>query len=178
MTVCPRCNTQQPHGLNYCIKCGNPFGAESAKKKVPTKGLLLGGCGCAVLIAVAIGVIVVIAIIMMNIQGGGGHTPQPPVVQPQPTAPTQPSIPTGPTLPTVPTSPSRPQVDTYPDLKQEEFMIRFAKDLTPDGNTIGATTEFSTNDPQIVQVVRWGPDTVRVGALVMWGWYYNGTTFV
>lgn len=181
MAVCPKCNTQQPDGLNYCIKCGNPIGAGGAvpvKKGVPAKGLLLGGCGCAVLIAVVIGIIIVLAIVMMSMQKRGpGAVPQPPVVQPQPTAPTPPAVPTPPTVPTAPVTP-QPQVDTYPELKQGEIMIRFAKGLTEDGMTIGTTTEFSTNDPQIIQVIRWGPNTVATGAFVVWGWYYNGTTFV
>lgn len=191
MPICPKCNTQQPEGLNYCTKCGAGLGPVPAKKGIPAKGLLFGGCGCAILITILIGVVVVIALVMGSMQKQGpGATGQPPIVQPQPQPqptpePIEPAVPTEPTVPTqpieqpqIPQVPTQPQPGGYPELKKGDFMILFAKGLTNDGLPIGTTTTFSRNDPQIIQVVRWGPNTVPVGAVVMWGWYYNNNTFV
>lgn len=172
--ICPKCNAQLPEGLNFCTKCGNPLGATPAKKAVPAKGLLLGGCGCAFLVTVLIGIVIVLAFVMIGMQRRG------PGAAPQPTVPTQPVVPTTPPpveQPTVPVTPP-PEAGGYPELKQGEYMLLFAKDITADGMPVGTTTIFSTNEPQIVQVFRWGPNTVSTGSYVLWGWYYNGNTLV
>lgn len=173
--ICPKCNAQLPEGLNFCTKCGNPLGATPAKKAVPAKGLLLGGCGCAFLMTVVIGIVIVLAFVMIGMQKQG------PGATPQPTVPTQPVVPTTPTppveQPTVPVT-TQPEVGGYPEPKQGEVYLQFAKDITAEGKPVGLTTVFSVYDPQIIQVFGWGPNTVSTGAYVIWGWYYNGNTLV
>lgn len=76
MPICSKCNTQQPDDLNYCAECGNPLKVIPSKKGIPTKGLILGGCGCAGLVAVLAGVIIVLVFVIMIMQGGSEIPPQ------------------------------------------------------------------------------------------------------
>lgn len=177
MPICPKCNTEQPEGLNFCTKCGTPLGPVQLKKGIPVKGILFGGCGCIALITIVIGIVVVLAIVMMNLQKRGPEpSAQPPIVQPQP-----PAIPTEPTLPQKPVTPPvapKPSPQDYYKVNKGEIIIVFAKGLTPEGLPTETTRTFSCNDPQIVEIICWGPNTLAVGTSLTSIWYYNNQTAV
>lgn len=183
MPICPKCNTEQPEGLNFCTKCGTPLGPVQPKKGIPAKGILFGGCGCIALITIVIGIVVVLAIVMMNLpKQGPGPITQPPIVQPQPpTMPTQPVPPQPPITPTQPGMPPaapRPSPQDYYKVNEGEIVIVFAKGLTPEGLPTETTRIFSCNDPQIVEIICWGPNTLAVGTSLTSVWYYNNQTAV
>lgn len=162
MATCPKCNTQQPDGLNYCIKCGNLLGQLPPKKNIPAKGLILGGCGCAILLSIIIGIVIVLAFAMVSMNRQPPRQPTPPQPQPAPQAPTT----------------TQPQVEKFPTANEEEIVIMFAKGLTEDGNVIDATIKFSPDDPQIVQILTWGPNTIAKGSCLLWVWLYEEKTYV
>lgn len=158
------------------------MGGTSPKKNkaVPAKGLLLGGCGCAVLSVVLIGIIIVIAVIVMSMNRQ--QVPRQPMPEPQP-VPQQPTTPQLPVAPqpqtqTQPQPQPQPQQGGYQPLKQNEFEITFAKDLSRDGMPVNITRKFSVNDQQIIMMLRWGPNTVPAGAYVTANWYYYNKTLV
>lgn len=114
-----------------------------------------------------------------------GPSPQPPITQPQqpamptqPVGPQQPSMPVQPQVPQQPVMPPQPTAPTpspyeYYKVKEGEIVIVFAKGLTQEGLPTETTRKFSSNDPQVVEIICWGPNTLAAGTNLASVWYYN-----